>query len=864
MGEFEEAIDKINRIETITNPIEKSETYSFIQQIFSSTMCFEFMFQNFTSTSVSGQIALLENTDFWINNNWDKITETEGLCEQLKEFLFSQLPAQTDISQTVKMYIASAQARFFMKTFPDPWGSFFEETFFDGNHLNLEMMFIFRLCKILATPLFNEREFTLSFRDGLVENGVSARLFESIFNGIAALDPYAFLAIGYFSVCFDNSWVGDQEKYAAFGNGMSNEATQANTLEAINLILQSNFNDETKVEIIQGLNIIEVIQSETESDILRCKYSEIVYTLLQIFPETEEIYQSLVETALAYLTTDNNSAYYACLALQSALPKNKDDFTSPIVLNALVKLNAFNHATPSLVPDNISSALLFLIQAGIRENPRGALDAFEQFTQSVEENPLEDFPTGVTYLQFLSNFRKISVNFPDPENYPIDEYVDSFSGLAGEQEEVAEETKYIFYNYYDCLLNPLFKIIPQESQSEVLTEYFNATIQFIFCEIPEDLSKKITSGPLCSFVSKYYKSIQVEPDTLVQLANTGNVDLLRIVGVLVNVSDPSVKNDLISAVLEAVTAQIQGSETGPVTPFFNATSFFMSFSDIAEPTVAQAIGELINEMMSNVAMQYNDGIIGNVLAILPSLNDIGFELFKNIYTYAKNPNSVNGLCRAIFVFVSKSKAGIPYAYKEVCQTPEWHVEMFVHVFELVKGLYEQFVTGNYYYEDVDKYNGMFKMFFACAYLLSRSFPDELYAEFLGFMQQYMSQLSYFPQMINWPHDFLSQFYANGDKREFDLTELIQPIHSFLFSPRFNIHMVKSQIPINYKKLLTNMAKGSKYDVFSQRMKEIMNMFDMDEEFSNQYMRAFEQSSTVSLTQLMEKIISKRANTLHNK
>jgi hypothetical protein len=865
METFEEAIKKIHNIEKILDVTEKTETFNIVQQVFSSTMSLGFMFDNFLTTTASVQFALLKNADFWINNNWERIVEEEGLCEHLKDFLFTILPAQTDIPEFIKEQIATFQARFFMKTFPAPWETFFAETIFDGSSLNHEMLFIYGLCKMLSTPLYNEREITITFRDALNGIGVTGTLQEKIFAGIAALEPYAFAAIGFFSICFDNSWVGNGDLFGAFCNGMTNQSTLENTLEAINLILQSRFSDAEKVSVVQAFNLIEFITTETDNDAIRAKYSKIVYTLIQIFPDTDEVYGVLVSTALTYITANDDASKFACLALQSALPKNKADFASPFVENALIKLNAINHADTSMVPNKLSESLLFLIYSAIRENYEGAFEGFTQFVQSIEAQPLEDLPTGVTYLQFLSNFKKVFVVLSNQTTDPVSEYFDVFSGLAGAQSEVAEETKAIFYNFYSCYLLPAVNIIPQASLPEVITELFGNVFQFITCGIPDDLSKMILKDHFLPFVRKYAKYIAVEPPFILELAGTGDLNLLAISGYLTRaIEDLSVRNELIAAVLQSQIELIQGSETGPRMPFFNATNFFISLaSDIENPELCQAVGQLFNEINTTAAFQYDDGIVGNVLSVLPYLGDVGFELLGTIAPYAKNPNGINGLCRAIALFVHKSGSSNPYKFKEITATQEWQVEMFAQVFELVKGIFEQFITQNYYYIDDNLYASMFVAFYLCASYVNKSLPDELFAELIGFTQHYLVQLSLFPQMINAPLWYLNRLFANNQKREaFDLTDLIPSIHSFIFPARFNVHLPKSQIPSEYQNLMMNMSKGTKYDVFSLKMKEMLNQFQMEDEFSNTYLQAFEQSSGISLTILLEKIIFKRAFSLH--
>ena len=866
MDEFEESLVKLGSINQIIDQNERNSVFNSIDQLFSSSAFFTITFQTFNELQTdTGKVSLLKNMEYWINYNWEQIIE-EGHLDDLRTFLFETLPSiQSSQNQRVSDAISMTQARFCQRILPQ-WSDFFNQTFFDEAHFQIAISFILAMCKMLSMPLYNERPEIIEFRNALIQDGKSNFFQQFIFQGISQAIPNAFIALGYFSICFDNTWISNEELFQAFGSGMENPSTSSNTLEAINLILQSNFDDEVKVNIVTSLNLIEVIIAGSEDDNILGKYSEIIYSLIQIFPIEHEIYQTLVDIAINFLPKADYASLYACLALTSALNKNVSDKSDAIVSQCLLKLRTINEKCSTFFPSELAQYHIELIKKAIYMNIQDSWSGFQSFLATYQED-MENQGTSITVLQFIYNFRLLMPTFKELIVEDITEEILSiFSEIyAGEQSEFDEKKKYIASTYYQCLLTPPIYLIPEESQSEYLGELFLYTISFIRSEcVPNDLSEFILASTLPSM---YIKKLSIPAETILQLLQ-GDPFILTIIGKLtnaINASQAQIKLELINQIVSNMAELINSDPAIQRTQFFNLSYFFSAFSlPIIDPELCQTIVEFIHGIITNPIMQYDDGVIGNYLAISWVFGDAGFALFNEIADAARQPNGVNGLCRSILYFIKYAgTTQCTCEYKQIVLQPEWQVEKFVFIFERVSQLYNDFIHYNYNFKNTKAYCSMFSSFFKCMTCLYANIDDEQYQAFFTFAADYLTRLSCLPEFLSNAYEFFNFLAANKKTRQgFDPIALLEPIHSFLFSPKFNIHMYTCPIPKFYPNLLTNLSKLH-YQEFAEGMKGILVQFQMSDEFSSEFLKQFEGSETsITLAVLLEEIIRKRTFALH--
>ena len=866
MEEFEESFVKLANIDHIFDPSERTSIFNTIDQLFSSSAFFMLVFQGFDQFQTdTGKVSMLKNIEYWINNNWEQIN-ADGILDELRTFLFETLPPiQMSQSKRVCDAISMAQARFCQRILPQ-WGDFFTQTFFDDSHFPIAISFILAMCKMLSTPLYNERTEIITFRNALIEDGKSEFFQQLIFQGIGQSIPNAFLALGYFSICFDNTWISNEELFQAFGSGMENALTSTSTLEAINLLLQSNFEDDVKTSIITTLNIIDVIAAGSEDAAIVAKYAEIIYTLIQIFSLEDEIYGTLVDIAISFLPLSDMASIYGCLALTSALNKNVSDKSEPIITQCLIKLREINTNCSSYQPSELANYLIDLMKKALLLNIQDSWTGFQSFLGEYQED-MENQGTAITVLQFVYNLRLLMPNFKELTEDITEEIVGIFNdSFAGEQSEFDENRKYIAATYYLALLAPPYSLIPEASLPEILEQLFVAAFGFVGSEcVPKDLTDFILAYPLKDFVRKYTKKLVIQPETILSLLQ-GDYNILTIMGTLTNAIDNEnlqAKYELINQVVSNMAELINSDRGQQRIQFFNLSYFFLPFGrHIMEPSLCQTIVEFIHGIIPN--FQYDDGIIGNYLAISWIFGDVGFALFNEIAEFARQPNALNGFCRSLLWFVKTGESTqCPFEYKQIVTQPEWQAEKFAFIFERVVQVYNDFINQNYNFKDTSAYCAMFSSFFRCMLTLHRYISNEQYQAFFEFTADYLSKMSCFPAFLSNVYEFFNTLAANKLMREgFDPLALLEPMHSFLFSPKFNVHMSNPQIPKYYPNLLTNLSKLH-YQAFSECMKSILVQFQMSDEFSSEYLKQFEgNEASGQLANLLEQIIRRRTFALH--
>ena len=159
---------------------------------------------------------------------------------------------------------------------------------------------------------------------------------------------------------------------------------------------------------------------------------------------------------------------------------------------------------------------------------------------------------------------------------------------------------------------------------------------------------------------------------------------------------------------------------------------------------------------------------------------------------------------------------------------------------------------------------MFASFFNCLKPIHTSLDDERYQALFGFIENYLTRFGSLPILLSHPYDFINYCAIQKQKREgFDPINLLEQIHSFVFSPKFNVHMYNSQLPKCYIPLLKNISNP--YPLFAEHMKAILVIFKMPDEFSDQFMHQFESGVNENMNELcnlFEKIIAKRTFALH--
>ncbi|EAY09993.1 hypothetical protein TVAG_128020 [Trichomonas vaginalis G3] len=857
MDDFNQCAERFFEINEQTQTIEKTAIFSTLNQVNSNFESIIVCIQNFNSfSSESAQIIILNNLSYWILHNWETFISNIEVINLIRDLLFNQnLINCSKQSTKLRECNTKAQIALSIRVYPEIWENLYNETIFSESTIPQALQFITEMSNTLANPSPILKDLFINYRNTLVQNKISELFQQFILNGIANSDPQAFIALGYYSIAFDNSWISDSNIFGQVGLGMSSPKTSSQTLECIRLMLMSNFTIEQKNQIIDSLNLCQVVISENSDPNIMTQYSKILYLLSIIYNPENEIYQTVIEASINHLlSVSDEDVIYSCQTLNSALTKKPEQFTALVCQFSLKKLYEFNKSNYYITPPVVARHLISLIEKCCQSQTDLSYQGYIEFTNEIQNAPTEDLALATTILQFVRRYRTfIQQRNATDETEPIS---DDFMHLYNPPENPIENSQLNLYSsYFDLILTH-----PKEHSF-----VFQASLNFIMSEnCPLALTNFILKL-LKIFIYKKPKLTIEDAQIIEQLINSGNPDLIIISAKLLIYLGKD-HDDSLELCLSSLISQINSSND-PRQATMNVINFISSYRMIIK---SNQILEIIQNFVAESLNHFTDDdyIIGNVSAILPFLGEQAVPILEVLLNEGGGFWWLCGVCRAVgsLTQLFKQMQATNKMKNYVLLNQDWQNQAFTNILTVATNLFEFVKSFDYHYSNIEDIEQCFDSFFWGVTQQSMLISNELFLAFIDFLSNFCVTFYDLNHVFDKIYYFVNSLVVDKTRKieGFMPWQILPQLHSFLFNQDFDVNKNGTVISKEYFAMMHNMF-GKYYQNTTKIVGEIFHPFQLDSNFVSEFIGDFEKElkyAVPSLHMHLETIILYKAFIIH--
>lgn len=854
IAEFEDNIEKLGNTTKVIDDIKSHAMYQSLNTIFSSVFSIEITISGFDSfTKQSTKEFTLKNIAYWLKFNWNALSEDQNTINLVRDFLFtfcvqnfSKYPLEI---QTLMGY---AQAAFAHRVFPDHWANFFQETFFDDAHISQALLFIIGMCLLLEdTKLINFTE-NVTYIQQLHGYQIVDLFNNIIFSSMDAGNPLSYIALGHFSIAFSNEWVNDDNLRNNFFNGLQSHPEQ--TLEGINLVLQSPLSDDEKYNFVNTVDIFEVLLSLNQVEQL-IPGAKIMLIIFQIFQNDKNIYETLFELAMLYFKYNNPSIIISVSPILNEIVIRFSNNSKEICLAALQSLYEFNRDAPYISPPQHICSLMKIIETSCERNFELATEALQDFIGSVNT---EDPAAQTTILQFIMIFRtkclRIVNKISDTQNlHPSLELLNRFSDILENFTYIANPE-----NWSDGFLptqlpliisysNSLFPRSPDTKSPDICVAL--QTVAGIISFLPEDSEARLAILNLMQFYcnsqvfnKNTFNIEQISAEFIAGFLSLNNSVACGIAGRIFDRYEPSIKESIYESLLQVIFSMIQESGAMRRNTFYNISKFFSSQE---HPIITDDVMHIISTIFTE--FPYDDQLLGTYLNILVLSGPRFVELFEQAFSLNGDISVLSGLsCLA-----RRAISDGPVEYK----SDEMKVMIFDKLFNQAQTLLNQLIQFNYTTMNLQLFTKGFSDFINFAKNIYLTIPQEQFEGFIQFITTYMSFFPSFDSVYIEIIDFMNKLLSHP-REGFAVQALFPYLHSYLFADRYDmINQYKTLMPYFCRKIPN----------FAELCAEVIAPLAAGQELVQNFVNCFQNNENLkSLPAILQQLRSIKYNFLRPK
>ncbi|EAY19116.1 hypothetical protein TVAG_190080 [Trichomonas vaginalis G3] len=868
-----ESIDLIlsfsSNIPSILDTQRRNEILQSLQEICVSYLAIDQSIELFHSlTKDESKQFILDNICVNLTSRWNELLENVEILEQIRSFIYSTCVQNfKSYSFDIQKLIGKVQVIYAMNTFPEIWPNLFEETFFDTDHIEIAINFIYCLCNLIYNVHFFRLSTYTQFINTLNSYDITTAMFNLITHGLTLKIPLSFATLGFFTVIFRNEWISSNDYINVLTDNLLDQDLQPYILESLRYVLKSSIPLETKqklyTEDFQIFNLLPQL-TKTES-IIQASY--LIYNLVLLNQKDMEFLGSITESLIIpyFQCNDEIIIYNIASSLHSIILKDPESYIRPVASAAIACLNEINHMISYITPPKHVWAILNLIEQCFVANLMATAETFDEFLNTNFSSPLEDICIDSLCFQVLRIYRATTLKYKVVNMYTrYNDFINSYNNMLNPEtwgSAIDETQQLLFTTYFATVLT-----IPTFYSSEQISKLFIscATILINISETKCD-AFYATSNLLLAFTNKCGHQIvadDAEHKMIFGLLRTLDHYLCSIAVHIIESKENMMANqpDILCSCLPALSAVFQiENENIRIESILSAISFLSSRNNpIDRPDISSQIAAFLMKCVE--VSGENDRVIGNILSYLPKIGDIGFELYQVLSNRELVLCTLKGCATALMQFYEVSVKDIDnlLKLKQIVLSEDFINETFSQMTNsLINSLLPEYESCNPAIIDQNDAKEAISRYIDCGSKFIKYLHQDIAQIFIEFVQNFVTKHDTINSVFNSICSFIQNVISHPIEF-FDPFSLLENLHSFLISPGIDPNK-GFVLPISYYSMMAAACKAN-FESLQQVLTNVLQPFGEIADIVEFYLSCFKTAEDFSkLPSVFEMLISIRGN-----